>query len=138
MAVEGPDRIPQEQLAPASQLFQYDVLDEKDVFERKLEDCFAKLGHLVEEAITKDGDEYVVLYHTINQSNDEYKNVCLAMTYSLLIDKQTSSRCWGVLMTLNKDNLSFVISQLEVSCTYILYTVTVFLFSGPQAYRTPR
>ena len=69
MSVEGPERgshTPTDQPPPQSQLFQYDILDEKDATEKKLEECFHRFSHMVEEGAGQEGDQYAMLYQVNN------------------------------------------------------------------------
>ena len=65
MAVEGPERgghTPTDPPIPMSQLFQYDILDEKDALDKKLEDCFQRFNHIVDERAGQEGEQYAKLY----------------------------------------------------------------------------
>eukprot|EP00800_Vazella_pourtalesii_P000073 TRINITY_DN10087_c0_g1_i1.p1 TRINITY_DN10087_c0_g1~~TRINITY_DN10087_c0_g1_i1.p1 ORF type:complete len:197 (+),score=50.69 TRINITY_DN10087_c0_g1_i1:66-593(+) len=48
---------------------------------------------------------------------DDYRNVCSAMLYSLLTDKQTASKRCDTLLVLNRDNMSYFIRQLTLLIT---------------------
>ncbi|KAI6653672.1 Integrator complex subunit 3 isoform X2 [Oopsacas minuta] len=119
MSVEGPERsITQtDQPVPHSQLFQYDILDEKDAIDKKLEECFKRFSHMVDEGAGQEGEQYAMLYQVVHKSMDDYKNVCCAMLYSLLTDKQTASKRCDALLVLNRDNMSFFIRQLTLIIT---------------------
>ena len=65
MSVEGPERggqTPTDQPVPLSQLFQYDILDEKDAIDKKLEECFHRFSHMVDEGAGHEGEQYAMLY----------------------------------------------------------------------------
>ena len=46
---------------------------------------------------------------------DDFKNVCLAILYSLLTDKHTATKRCDALLVLSRDSMSFFIRQLTVS-----------------------
>lgn len=65
MSVEGPERggvVQIDQPIPPSQLFQYDILDEKDAIDKRLEECFHRFSHMVDEGAGPEGEQYAMLY----------------------------------------------------------------------------